>query len=444
MHLLAIGTSLGVMILSFRDVFWKDVGAAQINSGLKAFQFAARVHEIILSVSTSTMVLGVARQVMLHGQGLPFGMLMASYNIASLTTFLCKEFWASLTVAVRLQKLMLGILMLYAAAFLVLAGPLSAILIIPQLGWWHESLQYEPNVIHGTAASCVIMPPHAFFTNQPETAYFGQSCLESGNFNKSRCPTGGYNIILDNANDMMRNISLNDNTRSLTCLLPQRFLAVTTPDSNSGQTVSSVLTPSGANDPTLAGPDPGQFLSSSRYVYTFAGPKTLRKPVVEVSCESSTYNTFGGLLPVDFLNGSKWSATDAEWRRVVKPTIFTENSTYFWHFEWLNFETTHQLRAPSAGALFTYTSPELIPMLAACTIEASWVPITTWVTAADNNMHDNETDLLKIYKTSSPPSSESLPFPRPSHIIMNSSYLEALNPVSMLFSQSGTCRTFLL
>ncbi len=61
LHVFPILISVGVLSLSFAEVYFCDLGFQGLNSILKGFQFAAKFHEILLAASLSAIVLHTVR-----------------------------------------------------------------------------------------------------------------------------------------------------------------------------------------------------------------------------------------------------------------------------------------------------------------------------------------------------------------------------------------------
>ena len=83
--MLPIFMTLGILQLSFRTVFWADLGdTVSQNAALNALQFVAKFHEICIVISLSEIVLHRI-QFELNGEGIPFGLLASGYSVSSIT-----------------------------------------------------------------------------------------------------------------------------------------------------------------------------------------------------------------------------------------------------------------------------------------------------------------------------------------------------------------------
>lgn len=147
-HIACLCFTVTVVQLSFREVYWADedgwkdnpwsLGLSQpVMAGL--LQFVAKIHEIFILGSLSTIVIDIIRRRLLLSAGVPFGFLMGGYRFGSASSLFSGAFWGPFLDSVRHKKfgflglgLLIGIGTLYANA----VGPASAVLIVPTLNWW--------------------------------------------------------------------------------------------------------------------------------------------------------------------------------------------------------------------------------------------------------------------------------------------------------------------
>lgn len=134
-HLLALGTTVAVVQLSFRNVYWYDEGAFPVglpeDDVLNLLQFVAKVHEILIVASVSSMTIHVVRRRLL-GKGIPFGLLISAYDVSPKLLF-SKSLWANFK---NLKDGMFVVGLILVLLFVSAVGPSSAIALIPQLDWW--------------------------------------------------------------------------------------------------------------------------------------------------------------------------------------------------------------------------------------------------------------------------------------------------------------------
>ncbi|KAK6079438.1 hypothetical protein SCUP234_05607 [Seiridium cupressi] len=147
-HLVALGASAAVLQLSFRNVYWSDetnwdrkwylMGLGQQDS-LNGLQFVAKIHEILVVASLSSMVIHIVRRKLVGENGIPFGLLVGAYQVGSAEYLFSGSFghpflkslypfnWKTFVVA-----LSLALAIIYAN----MIGPASAVALIPNLDWW--------------------------------------------------------------------------------------------------------------------------------------------------------------------------------------------------------------------------------------------------------------------------------------------------------------------
>ncbi|KIW57194.1 hypothetical protein PV05_05784 [Exophiala xenobiotica] len=138
-HVLPIVTSIVILTLSFHGIY---IGAdfATETITLMSFQIAAKIHEIFIVASLSVIVFHAVRHELLHGGGLPLGLVGSGFNFGSFDFFFTKEFRGGLSNAMmpghKLRKTGFIILLCVAGLIAALAGPSSATLIVPTLQTW--------------------------------------------------------------------------------------------------------------------------------------------------------------------------------------------------------------------------------------------------------------------------------------------------------------------
>jgi hypothetical protein len=101
-------------------------------------QFAAKVHESLTVVSLFHVVIHYLRRDLLGSRGVPLGLLSSGFQLTSVAYMFSAKFWGGVCSkgqrAVRRAPLVLIILVAFTLANL--AGPSSAVAMIPRLDWW--------------------------------------------------------------------------------------------------------------------------------------------------------------------------------------------------------------------------------------------------------------------------------------------------------------------
>ena len=138
-HLAPIVTSTAILTANLRGVYFGVSFAGHIKSDtidLMLFQVAAKGQEILVVASLGAVILHVARQELLYGDGLPLGLVGSGLSFNNGAFFVSKEFYGSLQYLVNGEHIMrrVGFVALLASAgvIAVLVGPASATLLVPR------------------------------------------------------------------------------------------------------------------------------------------------------------------------------------------------------------------------------------------------------------------------------------------------------------------------
>ncbi|KAE8442627.1 hypothetical protein EG329_002984 [Mollisiaceae sp. DMI_Dod_QoI] len=159
-HLASILVTALVVQLSFRNVYWmdlkspsEDISPGLTQSGaLNFLQLAAKLHELLILASISTVVLHVVQKHLTGRSGLPLGMVANSFELSSGQFLRRKSFWTLpwLVDPVTGKKFFyfrFWLLSLCATALVVFSGPASAIAIIPTLNYFTLDKPFKHSVL---------------------------------------------------------------------------------------------------------------------------------------------------------------------------------------------------------------------------------------------------------------------------------------------------------
>ena len=142
-HLVPIGTSIGLITINLRGVFVGFDFSGAIKSetiNLMFLQLAAKANEILIVASLGLIVLQVVRHELLFGDGLPLGLVGSGLSFSDFSLFFRKEFYGSLRyVAIhgnKMRKVAFVALLILAGFTAALAGPSSAVLLVPRSQTW--------------------------------------------------------------------------------------------------------------------------------------------------------------------------------------------------------------------------------------------------------------------------------------------------------------------
>lgn len=105
---------------------------------LSGLQFAAKLHELAIQGSLSVIIVGLIRQELVAGEGIPFGAIFGSLQFSDLSYLFSKEFLGILRARFEkpIVKIRLIALIVVGALLALTAGPSSAIAMRPRLDNW--------------------------------------------------------------------------------------------------------------------------------------------------------------------------------------------------------------------------------------------------------------------------------------------------------------------
>ncbi|KAF4461323.1 short-chain dehydrogenase [Fusarium albosuccineum] len=432
-HVISVGATIAIVQLSFRDVYWFDEKTSAVSwykysideqTGKKALQFVAKIHEALIVSSLSAMILHIVRRMLIgHGPGLSFALLAGAYRLGSIPWLFSTGFWSPLknskSYRNRLFALCLGLAFVYAN----LVGPSSAIAIIPTLDWWPVPNPYgdEKLTTYITAPRDSIFP-----TELTKSTHNYTNCTVS-NF---LCPGGGFSELyalisaydiggIETETQIKQPVA--ETYRILNSSLDyadnSHIAVATTQHSSISALVGAFWNHIKKNETTLV-----NHIRRPRFQPADAN---VFAPLVQVQCSrfsrrdaddgqvvpvfsSSGMRNFSGLLDYKRLDyyqdRSEWDLDKSYWK---KPTD-TRTTT----FEWLDLASLFPKGRPSLGAVATvpvaisetlknkttigYQDSYIIP----CMIDARWAGVSmTFDPGLDTSLGlvpSNLTDLSKL------------------------------------------------
>ena len=132
-HLVPMGVALWEIVLNWNTYF---VGYAVYNQAY--YQFGAKAHEIAIEASLSTIVFSYVRYELMLGSGIPFGALFSGLQVSQASYLWSMEFWGTVSSkSICLKSKVRLLVVVTASVFLAaIAGPSSAILLVPRLDYW--------------------------------------------------------------------------------------------------------------------------------------------------------------------------------------------------------------------------------------------------------------------------------------------------------------------
>ncbi len=132
-HIAAVAVTAGLAAINILNVYLMDADIYNTAAILNAFQFAAKLHEVLIVGSLMMILMDTIRSRLITSTGVPFGYLLAPVLFNDLDWLFNHRFWSS--VKPTRSSLPLTLLVLVSIPFANIAGPLSAIAVVPRLGF---------------------------------------------------------------------------------------------------------------------------------------------------------------------------------------------------------------------------------------------------------------------------------------------------------------------
>ncbi|PWY75698.1 hypothetical protein BO83DRAFT_407409 [Aspergillus eucalypticola CBS 122712] len=193
-HLLPIIMSVTIVTINLNGRYigadlMSPVKSETIN--LLLLQLIAKSHEIMIVASLSVMVMDFVRHELMFGGGVPLGLIGAGINFNRFDFFLRKEFYGSLGYAgahdSKLRKFLFVGLVVVAGLVAFLAGPASAVFLVPKSQGWRvgsktfsivgEESQFWPDDLSGNMSE------------------LHRLCGNGSSSTIAFCPAGGYHSL---------------------------------------------------------------------------------------------------------------------------------------------------------------------------------------------------------------------------------------------------------
>jgi hypothetical protein len=416
-HLPSIATTISVVSLTFRNVFWARP-VPEMNSVLNALQFAARVHESLIILSLSAIVLSRLHLELVGQRGVSIGLLCSGYQLSSLTYIFSWELWGGMfgRPSRRLQQLPLIFLVLVALILALLSSPSSAITMIPKLDWWPYTRLAPRNSVRFEVY--MKNPEGSLFPETLRASDLPSSCFTDVADRNSICPSAGLPRLMaepvftttialpftgysSSATNLTMSIRGSGVARYLsgavTPLKRGRFATTTVPDF-----VASVLawywTKLQAAQYTERGYTSELQKAAPRLMIKANLAPTssaLHKPLVRALCigfppESPTieFPEIEGNQPID--DRTEFSKTILSIPRAKISNITSADGSGRGNFTWTDLEGASVVNK-SLGAIFVQplVNKDNPNSIYACTLDAKWLPVDAWIDpSVDSVVHE--------------------------------------------------------
>jgi hypothetical protein len=423
LHVPSVVITMGVLSLTFRGIFWQGSGP-EMNSVLNALQFAAKIHESLIIVSLSAMVVHRLNLDLMGGRGVPVGLLSSGYQLNSIAYIFSLELWGGFfgRRCRRLQGLPLTILVVVALVMGALSGPSSAITMIPKLDWWPLLEITKDNMVRYEAY--MEAPAGPLFPTNLTAGDVPDYCFDTTEDSGSYCPSAGFSRLITDPVFMTTitmpymayastatNLTMSINGSGIVRYLSGAmspviygvFVATTVPDF-----VASVLawywTKLQVSQHTISF-DAHQLQNAAPrpMVRASLGPGSLsfQKPLVTVQCKGFPPDTEA----IEFPHDQLWYLNQGAFADAVLsvPTSKVFNITGAGGqneetFVWVDLDELSGVK-PSLGAIFVQSpKPGGNPnSIYACTLDAHWVPVNAWIDPSfDSVVHESFTAAVKV------------------------------------------------
>jgi hypothetical protein len=411
-HLMAVAATLGVASLSYRGVYWMDLVPPQkliapflTQSGaLNALQFAAKLHELLILASLTTIVMSAMRAHLLGQAGLPFGLIASGFQIFSGEWLRRKSFWASWkaqnpsgSFSGRYPFVPFLTLFIVSSLLATLAGPSSAIAIVPSLNWFPLPQPFNTTVLPFFVfnQSSELWPATVTAANI-NGANSSNNCTYALDPVTYACPSGGFRDLYAWSLNLLflepqkgTNVSFQadrSNTRRVvTCQ------SCDGPGTGKASAVSlnSFLTGALTTFWTYAGDNlGGQALKATQPKIAPSPDAEIFAPRVHVVCDTYGFNrsNTSDLTSMVFPKLGNDPPLDAKLMHVPEWTWDYPRPMNSSNFTWVPLPEAPG--GPSIGAVFTIpiTEEDNYPTgpwfqaseLVVCSVYAQWAPVDAW------------------------------------------------------------------
>ena len=411
-HLIAVAATFGVISLSYRGTYWMDLVPPQrliapllTQSGaLNALQFAAKLHELLILASLTTIVMFAMRTHLLGKAGLPFGLVASGFQIFSGEWLRRKSFWASWkarqssgTLLSRYPYVPFLILFIVSSLLATLAGPSSAIAIVPTLNWFPLPQPFNTTVLPFFVfnQSTELWPATVTAANL-NGADSGNNCTYALDSHTEACPSGGFRDLYAWTQNLLflepqkgTNVSFQDDRGETRRVVSCQSCAGPATGKASAISLNSFLTGALTTFWTYARNNyGGQALKAAQpKIYPSLGVEIFA-PRVHVICDTFGFNrsNTSDLTSMAFPKLTNDPPIDPKLLHVPEWTWNYPRPLNSSNFTWVAIPETSG--GPSIGGVFTvpvterenYTGSPWFQAseLVACSVYAQWAPVDTW------------------------------------------------------------------
>lgn len=197
-HILPILVSITVICLNLVHSYLGRTLPGSIpepSDNIALLQVAAKAHELFIVASAVTVAMEVIRQELVSGEGVPLGMLVGGFMCTGLSYFWSAELFGALKATCSwASRIRIFAILVTAGLLAALAGPASAVLLIPKEQSWNAG---------GTSifvpSSSDLLWPMVFNSSTRESNVL---CTQDSLLQHGLCQNGGY-VPLTNGRDVL-------------------------------------------------------------------------------------------------------------------------------------------------------------------------------------------------------------------------------------------------
>ncbi|PVH74327.1 hypothetical protein DL98DRAFT_594245 [Cadophora sp. DSE1049] len=202
-HLPSLITTTALIYLNFSSKWFSDADTPNQNAQLNALQFAAKIHEIVILASLSTVAVSCVQHELCRREGLAIGGVLAAFQISNILSLFSPALWKTrATTGSASRRILFGLLITLLTLLGAIVGPSSAILMLPSVGLWDLNIpltwfqggNQEVNIFLAGNES-TIWPTSITTSN-----FLPPECivLNASKILPSYCPAAGLPILLTN------------------------------------------------------------------------------------------------------------------------------------------------------------------------------------------------------------------------------------------------------
>jgi hypothetical protein len=131
-HVVPMGLSGFLMYINIQRWYWFEEEPIEFHhNGVKnSLQFGAKLYELLVIASLGTLTLKLLKRRLVQSE-VPLGLLTGAYRIGDIPYIFSTPFWKALPAC-----LPLALFIVMNTIIVTLAGPSSAILMVPELDWY--------------------------------------------------------------------------------------------------------------------------------------------------------------------------------------------------------------------------------------------------------------------------------------------------------------------